>query len=98
MYLERMVFRAKPGQVRPLVKLFKEFRDALPAEQKRNMHLFTDVTGDNWTFVLERDVKSLDEMVAADMPPGIPEELMEKLGKYHEHVEVGRREVYRYED
>ncbi len=98
MYLERMVFRAKPGQVRPLVSLFKEFRDALPADQKKNLHLFTDVVGESWTFVMERDVKTLDEIFSGEMPPGISDELLKRLDKYHEHVEIGRREVYRYED
>ncbi len=51
MFLERMVFHAKPGKVRELVNIFKEFRNEDP-EWNNNTHIFTDVVGDSWTLIL----------------------------------------------
>lgn len=97
MYLERIVFQAKPGKVNQLVEIFKKLRDAIP-EFNTNLHYFTDVTGNNWTFVMQRDIKELNDLVTSGASPDVADTVAKLMGEYHDLVDSATREIYRYVD
>lgn len=95
MYRERMVFHAKPGQVRPLVQIFKEAAELMKLPDSYRM--LTDVTGRNWTLVLERDSETLDGLMADPTPEANQERLMQLFASYHQYVDSAYREIFKYE-
>lgn len=97
MFLERMVFHAKPGKVRELVNIFKEFRNEVP-EWNSNMHIFTDVVGESWTLILERDIENLDEVLMSTSHTEISDKAKQLMMEYHNYIQSGSREIYKYED
>ncbi len=102
MYLVRDIFYCKPGQVKPLVEKFTAMARLSEKLGMPAMRMMTDVSAERyWTLVAEMEVPSLaafEEMMAN--PQGSPDDLkeFEKIMKgYHEHVDHGRREIYRIE-
>ncbi len=103
MYLVREVFFCKPGHVRPLVDQFKAMSDLGEKLGMPPMRIMTDVSAESyWTLVGEMEVPSLsafEEMMAN--PTGSEEDQKEfekVMQGYHEHVDHGRREIYKIED
>ncbi len=102
MYLVRDIFYCKPGQVKPLVEKFTAMSRLGEKMGMPAMRVMTDISAERyWTLVAEMEVPSLaafEEMMTS--PQGSPEDLkeFEKVMKgYHEHVDHGRREIYRIE-
>ena len=102
MYLVREIFYCKPGQVRPLVEKFKAMSRLGEKLGMPPMRIMTDVAAESyWTLVGEMEVPSLaafEEMMAN--PQGSAEnqkEFENAMKGYHEHVDHGRREIYKIE-
>jgi hypothetical protein len=102
MYLVRDIFHCKPGQVRPLVEKFSAVSKLGEKMGMPPMRILTDYVGEQfWTLVLEFEVPSLQafEGMMTDAQ-GSPEDMkkFEALMKgYHDHVDHGRREIFKIE-
>ena len=62
------------------------------------MRVMTDVSGERyWTIVAEFEVESFDKFMDMSRSPEMKE--IEPLMKgYHDHVDHGRREIYKLEN
>ncbi len=103
MYVVREIFYCKPGQVRPLVEKFKTMSRLGEKLGMPPMRLMTDVSAESyWTLVGEMEVPSLaafEEMMANPTGSAEDQKEFENVMKgYHEHVDHGRREIYKIED
>jgi hypothetical protein len=90
----------KPAHAKPMVESFKLMVAATAkAGFKVNQRIMTDVAAERyWTVVMEMEVENLD----------IPDQIMKKVSEnpeiqktmkdYHDHIESGRREIYKLEN
>ncbi len=102
MYLVRDIFYCKPGQVRSLVEQFTAMSRLSEKLGMPRMRIMTDLCAERyWTLVAEMEVPSLaafEEMMANPTGSSKDAKEFEKIMKgYHDHVEQGRREIYKIE-
>lgn len=98
MLLIREIMYCKPGKVRPMVEKFLAMSKIMQKNGMGRMRVLTDVSAEQyWTVIAEVEVDSFDKFMAMDNSPEMKE--LEPLMKgYHDHVDHGRREVYKIED
>lgn len=98
MYLVRNVFRARPGQARPLVEKFKA---AAPHLEKigpvTRMRVMTDAVATFWTVVIESEVEDLAAYITMSRGATSIPQVAEIMKGYMDHVESGYREVFQIE-
>jgi hypothetical protein len=103
MLLVREIMYCKPGQVRPMVEKFLAMNKLAHKVGMPKMRVMTDVVAERyWTIVAEMEVASVAEFDKMMQGPGSgsTEDMkeMEKIMKgYHDHVEYGKREIYKIE-
>ena len=103
MLLVREVMFCKPGQVRPMVEKFLAMNKLGAKVGMPKMRILTDFVGERyWTIVAEMEVANVAEFEKMMQGPGggSSEDMkeMEKIMKgYHDHVEYGKREIYKIE-
>jgi hypothetical protein len=98
MYLIREVMYCKPGQVKPMVQKFQMLAKVAKDEGLGSMRVLTDVSAERfWTVVLEIEAESFDEFEKNAQKGMESKELQEAMKGYHEHLDYGRREIYRIE-
>ena len=98
MYVIREVLHCKPGKVRPMVDKFKAISKTLKDQGHEPMRLLTDVSGEPfWTIVAEMQVEKIEDFFAIEQALMANETLRQPMADYHEHVENGRREIFRIE-
>jgi len=98
----RDIMYCKPGQVRPLVEKFLAISKLAGKAGMPEMRIMTDVCAERfWTVVAEFEVESLkamEEMFAGQGQSAEAMKEVEQLMKgYHDHVDHGRREIYKIE-
>jgi hypothetical protein len=98
MLLIRNVFRAKPGQARALVKMFKE---TIPKVQKvggmNNARVMTDVAAGFWTVVFEMEAESLEAWERQFESMSSRPQLRKSMEGYMDLVDGGYREIFKIE-
>ena len=97
MYVIREVLHCKPGKVRQMAEKFKHISAALKDMGQEPMRLLTDVSGDRfWTLVAEVKVENIEDFFAMEQTLMANPALQKTMADYHELVESGRREIYRF--
>ena len=63
------------------------------------MRVMTDVVAEQyWTIVSEMEVESIDKFMSMEgLDPEVMKQLEPLMKGYHEHVDHGRREIYKIE-
>src|SRR5437762_12079783 len=102
MLLVREIMYCKPGQVRPMVEKFLAMSKRREKLGMGRMRVLTDLSAERyWTIVSEIEVPSLKAFEDMMSGQGQREEDMKEFDKimkgYHDHVEYGRREIYKIE-
>ena len=98
MFLIREVMYCKPGQVKPMVQKFQTLARIAKDQKLFTMRVLTDTCAERfWTVVMEVEAESLDQFEATSQKAMENKELQEAMKGYHEHVDYGRREIYRIE-
>ena len=98
MYLIREVMYCKPGQVKPMVQKSQALARIAKSQGLFSMRVMTDTVAERfWTVVMEVETESLDKFEEATRKAMENKELQEVMKGYHDHVDYGRREVYRIE-
>ena len=99
MYLIREVMYCKPGQVKPMVQKFQTLaRIAKGVGGIRSMRVLTDACAERfWTVVMEVEAESIDQFEETSRKSMENKELQEAMKGYHDHIEYGRREIYKIE-
>ena len=105
MLLIRELMYCKPGKVKPLVEKFVAMSKMMEQAGQPKMRIMTDFVAERyWTIVSEFEVESLDafEKMMSGQDSTMDAETMKKMEEmmkgYHEHVEYGRREIYKIEN
>ena len=93
MIVIRNVFHCKPGQAKNLVKLMKQTfgQGGLPSAR-----VMTDLTGSNWTVVLEVEAESLEQW-EKQFSATATTEARRPMEGYMDLVTGGHREIYKIE-
>lgn len=98
MYLIREVMYCKPGQVKPMVQKSLALAKIAKSQGLFAMRVMTDTVAERfWTVVMEVEAESLDQFEEATRRAMENKDLQEVMKGYHDHVDYGRREVYRIE-
>jgi hypothetical protein len=102
MLLVREIMYCKPGKVRPMVEKFLAMSRLGAKVGMPPMRVMTDFCAERyWTLVAEMEVASVDEfermMQGVGQSSADMKELESIMKDYHEHVESGRREIYKIE-
>ncbi len=105
MYLVREIMYCKPGKVRPMVDRFLKMSKLGEKSGMPKMRVMTDYVGEQyWTIIAEMEVSSMAEwenMMSPDSMKDMPEadmkEIEELMKGYHDHVNKGRREIFKIE-
>ena len=102
MFLIREVMYCKPGMVRPMVEKFKAMNALSEKVGMPRMRIMTDFCAEQyWTIVAEMEVATIQEFEnMMSNPQGSPEDMkkFEEIMKgYHDHVQRGKREIYKIE-
>jgi hypothetical protein len=99
MYLIREVMYCKPGQVKPTVQKFQTLAKAAKNMGLGAMRIMTDVSAERfWTVVVEIEAESFDQFEQTAQKGMENKELQEAMKGYHDHIDYGRREIYRIEE
>jgi hypothetical protein len=98
MFMSREVFHCKPGQAKEIVRIFKTLAPSLKEFGLSDLRVYTDISGEQyWTVVVEQEVSSLDTMAEISRLTMSDPKVAEMFKGYHEHVQDGRRELYKRE-
>ena len=98
MYLIRDIMYCKPGKVRPMVEIFKAMNKLSAKKGMPKMRILTDLSAERyWTIVSEMEVESMEAFMAMMQNPDDAKEFEAIMKGYHEHVDSGRREIYKLE-
>ena len=99
MYLVRDIMYCKPGQVRPMIQNFLAMLKLFEKAGMGKMRVMTDVVAEQyWTIVSAMEVESIDKFMSMKgLDPEVMKQLEPLMKGYHEHVDHGRREIYRIE-
>ena len=102
MLIVRETMHCKPGKVRPLVEKFLAMSKLSEKMGMGKMRVMTDVSTDRyWTVVAEMEVASLkafeDMMQGQGQSEAQSKEFENIMKGYHELVDQGRREIYKFE-
>jgi hypothetical protein len=99
MYVIREIVQCKPGQVRTLLEKFRTISTVLRDMGQPPLRLLTDVSGGHfWTLVAEATVEKVDDFFVIEQRLRTNDVLRKTMGDYHDHVESGRREIFRLEN
>src|SRR5688572_12833698 len=98
MYVIREVLNCKPGKVRHMVEKFRSISTVLQQMGQEPLRVLTDVTGEPfWTVVVESKFEKIDDFFVMEQSLMANETLRKTLADYHDHIDRGRREIYRIE-
>jgi hypothetical protein len=102
MYLIREIMYCKPGQVRPMVEKFLAMSKLSEKVGMPRMRVMTDFCAEQyWTVVAEMEVADLAAFEKMMSSPQGSAEYMKKFEEvmkgYHDLVDRGRREIYKFE-
>jgi hypothetical protein len=98
MFLIREVMYCKPGQVKPMVQKSQALARIAKSQGLFSMRVLTDACAERfWTVVMEVETESLDKFEAESRKAMENKELQEVMKGYHDHIDYGRREIYKIE-
>lgn len=97
MFVVRDVFRCKPGEAKHLVKKFKAVAPLMKDMGASGTRIMTDAVADYWTVVLEIEVESIGDWMEASAKARQDDERWAAMEGYMDHVQGGRREIFRVE-
>lgn len=93
MFVIRNVFRCKPGQAKNVIDKFKAVQ---PIMQEFASHkIMVDEVADFWTVVVEIETEDLASFQKLLHERGQDKRIQEAMSGYMDHVESGRREIFR---
>jgi hypothetical protein len=102
MLLVRDIMYCKPGKVRPMVEKFLAMSRLNQKFGMPKMRVMTDFCAEQyWTIVAEMEVPSMAAFEAMMQGQGQSDEATKEFERimkdYHDHVQHGRREIYKIE-
>ena len=98
MYVIREVLNCKPGKVRQMIEKFRSISTVLKETGQEPLRVLTDVSGELfWTIIAEVRVEKVDDFFAMEQTLMTNETLRKTMAEYHDLVDRGRREIYRFE-
>jgi hypothetical protein len=98
MFLIREIMYCKPGQVKPMVQKFQTLARVAKEKDLFRMRILTDTVAERfWTVVMEIEAESLDQFEKQSQKAMENKELQDAMKGYHDHIEYGRREIYKIE-
>lgn len=96
MYKVRDIFRCKPGRAKDLVAQFKKTLPSMESKDGfQNIQVMVDAVADYWTVVVEAHFESLGDFERHMQEFSARPEVREAMAGYMDHVEGGRREIWR---